>query len=307
MLWCLSPIRPKPGFDRSVAGELLGYGKHVSVNAIVGFAANNVDYLLVGYFLGARALGIYTMAFIIASLPSTAISQISARVMFPALTKIRDDHVRFTKLFNRTLTLVWSASILSGIVILVASPLYAVRLMGDEWDGIERPLQILAIYGILRSLVWVFSPAYKALGHPQVDWHLNLLRLVVATPLLALGARWDIEGIAAMQVAVAAVFLPVSMVGYVRVSRIPLRRFARTLVPQAVAITGSAAVLTIVAVMSDTVADATEQVPVLLTCAAATAVYAALLYASDGELRSYSRHLLGVGRHRHAPSDNSRA
>src|SRR5678815_545218 len=68
MLWFLAPFRPTLGFDRAMASELMRYGRHISVTALVGFASVNLDYLIIGHVRGVEDLGKYTVAFVVATL-----------------------------------------------------------------------------------------------------------------------------------------------------------------------------------------------------------------------------------------------
>lgn len=231
LLWYLSPIRPSPRFDITVARDLFAYGKHVSINAIVTFFVNNVDFFVVGAFLGSAKLGVYTMAFNIAILPATAISQVIRTAMFPAYSRIRDNIDRLTNMFDDVFVVVWALSIAVGLGVFICGPPYMKLLLGQKWAAIERPLQILAIYGTLRSINWVFPPAYKAIGKPNLEWMVNLSRLIVLVPLMLIGCRFGINGVSVVQVIILGMYVPVNAAIFARVIGKPFTSLGRLIVP----------------------------------------------------------------------------
>lgn len=239
MLWHLSSAHPLPRFNRVYARQLIGYGKHVSMNAVVGFAANNVDYLIVGYFLGPRALGIYALAFMVANIPTTAISQVLKTAMFPVYTSLRDDRDRMVTLFEDVFVVVWTLSIGAGLIIFICAPQYMSLLLGPKWDTIGEPLRILTIFGVLRSIGAVFPPAYKALGRPDMDWKFTLARLLIATPIMILVASSGVNAIAGVHATVALILVPLNAIAFSRVAGVGPSRIARLVAPQ---LAGAAAV-----------------------------------------------------------------
>ncbi|MBI2321244.1 MAG: lipopolysaccharide biosynthesis protein [Chloroflexi bacterium] len=224
LLWVLSPHRFWPSFRCSTAAELLRYGRHVSLAAVIGFALMNVDYLIVGSALGSLALGLYTMAFVLAGLPSTAISQVVATVAFPAYTQLRNDSAAMMRMFAEVFTLVCALAIPAGLAMFALAPAFVPLLLGEKWVGIVVPLQVLVAFGVLRAVEYSFAPLFKAVGRPDVSWRLSLLRLAVLAPLLVLAVPQGLVAVAMAQVAVAALFVPINGVVLARLVGMPVRR-----------------------------------------------------------------------------------
>ena len=90
-LFFLAHHKPRPGWDREVARKLLGYGLPLAGSSILVFLFLNLDYMVVGHVLGAAALGIYTIAFNLASWPSNVLSATFRRVSIPAFAHLQHD------------------------------------------------------------------------------------------------------------------------------------------------------------------------------------------------------------------------
>ena len=201
MLWYLSPYRPRPRFDLPIARDLLRYGQHL---ALVGDRLRGDERRLLhrGTHPGSRSLGIYTLAFMIGTLPSALIAQQIAAATFPALSGLRQRPQELSRLFSDSFTLSGAVSAALGAAIFIGLPVLVGPLLGAKWLPIIGPLRILTIFGVIRALEFGFSPFYRAIGRPQLMWIASLLRLVVLTPALLWAVRSGIASVAWMQIAI---------------------------------------------------------------------------------------------------------
>lgn len=245
LLWWVTSIRLRPGFDRTVAAELIRYGKHVSMTTVIGFIGLNVDYLIIGHSLGAFRLGIYTMAFTIATLPSTAISQVAAQAVFPAYSRIKDDRVALSQLFATVFHLISLVAIPAGIGIFICGPAFTSVLLSAKWATVVNPLRVLAIYGMLRAVAWTFPPAYKAVGRPDVEWKVTLVKVLVLTPLIVLSLRYGVFGVGCAQAIVALFIVPLNAIAVSRVMHLANRELWHLIKPQVAGVCGATLLIAI--------------------------------------------------------------
>jgi O-antigen/teichoic acid export membrane protein len=236
LLWGLSGIRPRPEFHRPIAAELLGYGRHVTTNAALSYGLNNVDYLIVGYYLGPAALGIYTLAFMIASLPATAISQVALTVMFPAYSEIRSDQERLFQVLSQSFTIIISVTIATSIIVSQAAPTYVMMLFDSAWNDMYTPLQILAIFGAAKCISSMFSPAYRALGHPRAEWQITTCYLILLVPALLYAIRYDISGISVAHAIVAFLFMVFTAYRFIVISSVDTSWWVKIAIPQIIGV-----------------------------------------------------------------------
>lgn len=236
LLWSMSSVRPLPRFQRSVARDLLSYGKHVSLTAIVGFIGVNADYFIVGHSLGTYDLGLYVLAFTIANMPCAIIGQVVTTVMFPAYTHIREDRTALIQLFEDVFIVVSVLAVPAGIGIWVAGPAYVPIVFGERWAEIREPLRILAIYGVLRTISMGFAPIYKAIGRPGENWRLNLIRIAILVPLMLYLIRYGLIGIGIAYVVISVIFIPMNALRLGRFLRMTRAWFFRLVAPQLVSV-----------------------------------------------------------------------
>ena len=112
-LLAIVPWRPRRIFDREEAKRLFGYGKHMVAVAVLVAISLRADHLVVGRFLGAGALGVYTIAFALPAFVFQASSGLS-QVLFPAYAKLERDRERLRSAALRTLRLAAAVFVPAG-------------------------------------------------------------------------------------------------------------------------------------------------------------------------------------------------
>lgn len=197
LIWLVSDWRPTFKFDRMIAKELFGYGKHIMGASIVLFLITNIDNAIVGRVLGIEALGFYALAFTISNLPATQITHLVSRVMFPLYSKLQDNKYALGNAWLKTLKYVSMLSVPASFGILVLAPDFVNIVLGDKWIPVIPALQILCIFGMLRSIAATCGPIFQATGNPKIITNFAFLKLIlfliIVFPLMN---RYGVSGMA---------------------------------------------------------------------------------------------------------------
>jgi len=176
--------RPRFGFDRRVAKDLLAYGKFITGSSIVLYIANEVDSAAIGKLLGPEQLGYYAMAMTAATMVTANLSKAVSSIMMPAYSKLQTDIPALRSAYLRTLSLVMLVVLPTTLgLITVAEPLVRV-VFGERWMPTVVPLQILAVFGLVRALASFTGHLFEGMGLPGVSFKMGLLRVAVIVPLL---------------------------------------------------------------------------------------------------------------------------
>ncbi len=189
--------RPRFAWNWRIARELVTYGKFVTGSSIVVFIASELDSVVIGKWLGPEALGFYILAFTIVHLVTSNISKVASSILMPAYSKLQRDPVAIRSAYLRTLSLVMFAVLpaAAGLAI-VAEPMTLV-VYGEQWLPAARPMQLLAIAGLLRAVCGLSGYLFEGIGRPKVAFWLGLLRLAVVAPLIVPMVWWfGLEGAA---------------------------------------------------------------------------------------------------------------
>src|SRR5690625_1967337 len=162
------PHTKKIGIEVKEFKELYYYGSGVSIASVFNQLATQGDNLVVGKFLGAEALGLYTRAYQLMVMPANLFGTVMDRVLFPAMSRIQDDIKRVSEWYITSITLLAIVILPISIFIAIMAEQIVLILFGEGWEGVVIPLQILSIgllfrtsYKISDSLVRAMGAAYR--------------------------------------------------------------------------------------------------------------------------------------------------
>ena len=237
VMWFVTPWRPAFEFDFEKARGLLSYGVHIVGVAILAVFLQNLDYLLVGRYLGSEALGVYTLAFRLPDLVILQFARVLSTVLFPLYARIRDVPGSLARGFYLTTRYVSLVTLPLGIgLALVAKP-FTLVVFTEKWQEAIPVLQALAIYSMLTSLAYNAGSAYKAEGRPQVLTWLALIRLTMLFPALwwAVTTMQSIVVTGWMQVLVAFIGGMINLFAAARLLGLPLRELGSAISPSLMA------------------------------------------------------------------------
>ncbi|MCD6291178.1 MAG: lipopolysaccharide biosynthesis protein, partial [Anaerolineae bacterium] len=206
LVWRFCPWRPRRSFSWSIARDLFGYGKHIVGSRVLIFFITNIDDAFVGKLAGSTALGLYGLAYKISNLPATQITRLINQVMFPAFSRMQNrvDEMRRTY-FTAVRTVAWLSAPIA-VATVVFAPNFVIGLYGDTWAPAVLPMQLLAVYGFIRSIAANMGNIFRAGGRPQWLVYIAAWRLATMALLLYPATHYyGIVGVSALSAGVAVV------------------------------------------------------------------------------------------------------
>lgn len=175
--YLVHPYRPRPRLQAEKARELYTFGKWIFGSSILIFLLTQGDDIFLGKVLGATALGFYQMAYRISNLPATEITHVISQVSFPAYSKLQDNpsalQEGYLKIFQ--LTAFICIPLAAGIFIL--APEFTTIFLGEKWMPMVPAMQVLCLFGAVRSINATYGPLYQASGRPFVLTKVSLAQL----------------------------------------------------------------------------------------------------------------------------------
>lgn len=238
----LHPFRPR--LSLVAAGDLLGFSKWLLLNNLLIFLNNRGTDFVIGRLAGARALGLYSVSYEIANLPTTELVFPISRAVFPGYARIADDLPRLREAFLQVIGLVALVTVPTGIAIaLLAAPLVEV-LLGPKWSDAVPLIQVLAVFGVVRSLHGPTGSIYLALGKPRLVAVFQCVQLAAAIALMLwLVPRYGSVGAAYALLVGASLAMTVNYVMALRELRLSIEALAGALWRPLVAAVAMAAVV----------------------------------------------------------------
>ncbi len=231
--WLTSPWSPSPIFSWQIARDLLRYGSKIIGVDIVAIFLVNLDYLLIGRYLGASVLGLYTIAFRFPDLLILQFARILSNVLFPVYTHMRQEPGSLARGFFLSTRYLALITVPLGLgLALVAYPL-TTAIFSAKWEAAAPVVQALALYTLILSLGYSTGSIYKAEGRPQILTWLGLIRLAMLIPALwwAVTIAKSIDMVGWMQALVALAGTIISLYVATRMIKLPVYKLLEAISP----------------------------------------------------------------------------
>ncbi|WP_029601961.1 lipopolysaccharide biosynthesis protein [Halococcus hamelinensis] len=217
--YIVDDYRPWPRFDLGHARELFGYGKWIFASGVVLFLIMEGDDAFVGWYLGAAVIGLYQLGYQISNAPATEVTQTISSVVFPTYAKMQNDERQLRDGFFKTVQLTTFVSFPVAVGIAAVAPTFVNTFLTEEWGPMVPLIQLLAAWGLLRSLGATTGPLFQAIGRPEIATKIQFGKLVIIALLIyPATARYGAVGTALVIVGNSLVFSePVSTYLAVRI------------------------------------------------------------------------------------------
>jgi len=174
----------------------LVFGFHLLVSRLSWYLFSNADFAVAGKTQGASALGAYTMAWNLASMPVDKISDILTRVTPSIFSAVKDDDEATRRYLTGIVEPLAFVTFPAAFGLAAVAPDAVAVLLGPKWSAAVTPLRLLACYASLRSISTVLPHVLVARKDTRYGMWASLFSLSVLIPAFVIGSRWGIDGIA---------------------------------------------------------------------------------------------------------------
>jgi O-antigen/teichoic acid export membrane protein len=199
---------PRWAFSRTHAGELVGYSSFSVLARLGYFLVNNVDRMIIGFFLTPMALGIYSLAKRVTEMMSASITGVVVAVAHPLFARDQNNIVELraalTSMMDRTALVAFPAffglaSIAQDVVPLV---------FGKKWIAAVPVLQVLSVLMALYAVSTLHGALVRAMG--RADWWSGFINLTSALYVIgfAIAGRYGIVAVAGSSLAMFVLISP---------------------------------------------------------------------------------------------------
>jgi O-antigen/teichoic acid export membrane protein len=190
------------------------------------------DNLVVARVLGAGALGLYTVAFRLASVPAVVVSQVLRTAMFTVLCRLRDDVAASRRVYLANVQRIALLAAPVGIALMVAAEPIVRTLLGERWLEAVTPLRILAAYGLVKAVSATSGEVLRAFGRPGQAFALAVLETALLVPLVVGLTLWlELPGAALGMLLAAGLAAVPALAATLRTLEASVGELARALAP----------------------------------------------------------------------------
>ncbi len=212
VLIAAAPRHYRPGLARSALSVVLRFGIPLAGANFVNYTLLNVDYAFVGHLLGAAALGVYMLAYTLASAPYSVLGAVINNVSMPAFSRVKHDPAVLKDALAaalRTVSLIVMP--MCAMTAALARPLI-LTLYGAKWAAAANVLIVLSLYGAVFVICLLFANVITSFGRTKLLLVLQLIWIGALVPAMALGVHMD--GIVGAAYAHVLIIVPIVLPTY---------------------------------------------------------------------------------------------
>jgi PST family polysaccharide transporter len=212
-------------------GTLLTFGGYSAAYGIVNYFARNLDNVLIGRFWGANALGYYSRAYFVMTLPGMLVIGLFSGMLIPLLASLRKTPIRMQSAYLRAVRLISVIGYSFAVGLAVTAPEVIDFVYGPKWRAVVPILLWLSAASILQPIQntaqWLYIVAERGRGM----FILGVLVAGSATIAFALGIRSGPVGVArAYAVSNTIICYPVLLMGH-RACGLEIKKTVATCAP----------------------------------------------------------------------------
>jgi O-antigen/teichoic acid export membrane protein len=179
------------------SAQLLSMGFGFSLGRLLNFFSLQGDNFVVGRLLGVEALGFYTRAYQLMTLPAMYIGQVFEKVMFPAMAQEQRNLVRLQRSFLLTLEAVGVVALPAGVCLYLLAEEIVIVGFGERWRPIIPVLQILSFGVFFRTAYKCSDIVVRSVGAVYRYAQCQAWYSVMVIGGAVLGAMaWELRGVA---------------------------------------------------------------------------------------------------------------
>ncbi|MCU1569011.1 MAG: Polysaccharide biosynthesis family protein [Pseudarthrobacter sp.] len=264
-----------PRLDPVHVLPVLRFGLPLAGANLLTYVLLNADYAIIGSSLGPEHLGIYMLAFTVASWSTSILSSTINSVAMPAFSAVGSNPQKLRALLALAGRLVALVALpIGAITMTLAGPLVDV-LYGVTWRASAPVLAVLAIYGCLFSLSLLLSNLLVGTGRSKVVLVVQGISIAALVPSVSLGI--SAAGLVGAAYAHLAVIVAVVFPCYLLALRSSVPAAASVFVKSVIAPFAAALAVSTVATCASAAVDGSGA-RLIIGCVAGGAVYAPLAF-----------------------------
>ncbi|HEX4938013.1 MAG TPA: oligosaccharide flippase family protein, partial [Candidatus Kapabacteria bacterium] len=196
LLWRASDFRPGAFRWSRDAAEMLRFGGQFLLFRVLGYAAHNLQVVLVGREVGVAAAALYTRAYFFNRQILGYANDTAGQLANSALPKLIENPVRLRQFYLRCLNVIFLATAPVAVACGLHGADIVSFLFGPQWLAAGKSLEILSVGMALQPLLFSTGWLYFAYGDMAglVRWGMFGWVVMIAAGIV--GVRWGVQGVA---------------------------------------------------------------------------------------------------------------
>lgn len=291
-LFLLFPWRPTGGLRLGQIKDMLAFGANLTGSRILWYSYSNADNIIVAKFLDSNALGLYSMAYDLATRPLQKVTTLINQLAFPIFSKQQDQIHATRRYFLEATRYIGMLAMPAMSGAILVAPELVDTLLAQKWSAMTIPFRLLCGVSLLQALAAIIPPLLNSRGKAYLTLRYSIVCFAVMPASLLIGVHFGLNAVAlAWLLVYPFLFLYLLTIGLQEIG-VSIVEYLRVLSPT-LAITLAMAVA--VGAFRQAAWGYLNSSSVLLGAILIGVVtYTSLLMLASNEVRSHSARILGA-------------
>lgn len=196
-VWLACGWRPGLPVRSSGVRGMLKFGGNITGFNFVHYFARNADNILIGRFIGADALGLYTKAYQLFMKPINEIRNPLCQVAMPILSSIQNQPERYVRYYRQLIDVLATLTVPLTFYCVIEVDFLIRTLLGQQWLAVVPVFRILAIAALIQPVASTQGLVLVSLGFSDRYLYWGLFNSILTVASFVAGLPFGIEGVAA--------------------------------------------------------------------------------------------------------------
>ncbi len=201
--WYYSGWKPRLQFVWKEVKPLMGFCLSMTGTNVVTYFTSDTDKFIVGKWLGAINLGLYTMAYRLTLQPLDFIYPVLTKVLFPAYSRMQDDETQVQRVYLRACGGIAFITfpLMMGVAIL-AKP-FVLVVLGAKWEAAIPLIIWMAPIGMMLSTVTPTNGVFLSHGRADYQFWLSIITGGIMIGSFIAATQWGLKAVVLTYAAIA--------------------------------------------------------------------------------------------------------
>ncbi|HJS85615.1 MAG TPA: oligosaccharide flippase family protein [Acetobacteraceae bacterium] len=191
----LAPHRHWPAWPSRRQAALLHAGMYRTLESLLWYVSTQIDVFITGRMLGSSALGVYSLARTLASLPIDKLAVVAKPIGLPAFARLQDDKAQALAYLAKSVRVLAFVSLPVFAGLSAVAPALVAAVLGPAWTGAAAPLAILALGMSVRPAGLFIAPFLIGMGYFRASMVNTLATTILFGVAYGAGAHWGLYGV----------------------------------------------------------------------------------------------------------------
>ena len=197
IIWYLSSWMPSLLFEAKHIKDIFNFSYYLSLSKIMNYFTKKGDLFLIGKYVDAESLGIYSKGYQITVKIIKSINDVVIKVMYPSMSKIQDDKDMVSNVYMSVFQVSLSLYSIVFLIGYMYSAEIVLLLLGEQWIDVASLVPVFLLLSLFLGVASVSSHSLKALGYTKLMFKIVSFCSALTILSFIIGLQWGIKGVAA--------------------------------------------------------------------------------------------------------------